>query len=196
MAGAGRTSVVILVPALLDVDVPDEAGALETEKSSAGTPTLRKPKVRRGIRVGEATILRLAQAQAVPSGAPVAADWPRPPGLKLGEVGHLGLGVEDGDVLTEVMEIFPSEYIHIGGDEYELTGHKWFCSAPMCDAFLTLARTDIYEHSTEQDGNVWATVHGVLISGRMRAVATDPASRGGPPSRGQRHPYGDRWSRE
>ena len=30
----------------------------------------------------------------------------------------------------------------VGGDEYELTGHKWFCSAPMCDAFLTLARTD------------------------------------------------------
>lgn len=25
---------------------------------------------------------------------------------------------------------------------YELTGHKWFCSAPMCDAFLTLARTE------------------------------------------------------
>lgn len=28
------------------------------------------------------------------------------------------------------------------GHEYELTGHKWFCSAPMCDAFLTLAQTD------------------------------------------------------
>jgi putative acyl-CoA dehydrogenase len=27
----------------------------------------------------------------------------------------------------------------IGGDEVELTGHKWFCSAPMSDAFLTLA---------------------------------------------------------
>ncbi len=26
--------------------------------------------------------------------------------------------------------------------EYALTGHKWFCSAPMCDAFLTLAQTD------------------------------------------------------
>src|SRR5215208_5144585 len=25
--------------------------------------------------------------------------------------------------------------------EYELTGHKWFCSAPMSDAFLTLAQT-------------------------------------------------------
>jgi putative acyl-CoA dehydrogenase len=26
------------------------------------------------------------------------------------------------------------------GGEYELVGHKWFCSAPMCDAFLTLAQ--------------------------------------------------------
>ena len=26
------------------------------------------------------------------------------------------------------------------GREYELTGHKWFCSAPMCDAFLVLAQ--------------------------------------------------------
>ncbi|MFN2426530.1 MAG: isovaleryl-CoA dehydrogenase [Candidatus Binatia bacterium] len=28
------------------------------------------------------------------------------------------------------------------GGAYEITGHKWFCSAPMCDAFLTLAHTD------------------------------------------------------
>jgi putative acyl-CoA dehydrogenase len=28
-----------------------------------------------------------------------------------------------------------------GGSEYELSGHKWFCSAPMSDAFFTLART-------------------------------------------------------
>jgi len=28
------------------------------------------------------------------------------------------------------------------GNLYTLTGHKWFCSAPMCDAFLTLAQTD------------------------------------------------------
>ena len=31
----------------------------------------------------------------------------------------------------------------INGDgEYEITGHKWFCSAPMCDVFLVLAQTD------------------------------------------------------
>ena len=28
------------------------------------------------------------------------------------------------------------------GEEYFLTGHKWFCSAPMNDAFLTLAQTE------------------------------------------------------
>ncbi len=28
------------------------------------------------------------------------------------------------------------------GGEYEITGHKWFCSAPMSDIFLMLAQTD------------------------------------------------------
>jgi len=27
-----------------------------------------------------------------------------------------------------------------GSGCYQLTGHKWFCSAPMCDLFLVLAR--------------------------------------------------------
>jgi putative acyl-CoA dehydrogenase len=30
----------------------------------------------------------------------------------------------------------------IGENAYRLTGHKWFCSAPMSDGFLTLARTE------------------------------------------------------
>ena len=29
-----------------------------------------------------------------------------------------------------------------GGAEYEITGHKWFCSAPMCDVFLVLAQAE------------------------------------------------------
>ena len=29
------------------------------------------------------------------------------------------------------------------GSEYLLTGHKYFCSAPMCDAFLVLANTNV-----------------------------------------------------
>ncbi|HET9029084.1 MAG TPA: acyl-CoA dehydrogenase family protein, partial [Candidatus Aquilonibacter sp.] len=30
----------------------------------------------------------------------------------------------------------------VAGDEYVLQGHKWFCSAPMSDAFLVLAQAD------------------------------------------------------
>jgi putative acyl-CoA dehydrogenase len=32
--------------------------------------------------------------------------------------------------------------VPIGGDEYELWGHKWFCSYPPCDVFLVLAQVD------------------------------------------------------
>ncbi len=39
-----------------------------------------------------------------------------------------------------------SQAKYVGSDElgerYQLTGHKWFCSAPMSDAFLTLAQTE------------------------------------------------------
>lgn len=31
---------------------------------------------------------------------------------------------------------------HLEGDHYSLRGHKWFCSAPMSDAFLTLAQLE------------------------------------------------------
>ena len=31
---------------------------------------------------------------------------------------------------------------HGNGEEYVLSGHKWFCSAPMSDAFLVLAQAD------------------------------------------------------
>ena len=45
------------------------------------------------------------------------------------------------DVRANTTRAYP---IGLGGpgQGYELVGHKWFCSAPMCDAFLTLAHTD------------------------------------------------------
>ena len=45
------------------------------------------------------------------------------------------------DVRANTTRAYP---VGIGGpgQAYELVGHKWFCSAPMCDAFLTLAYTD------------------------------------------------------
>lgn len=45
------------------------------------------------------------------------------------------------DVRTNTTRAVPIE-ARGPGQAYELTGHKWFCSAPMGDAFLTLARTE------------------------------------------------------
>ena len=39
------------------------------------------------------------------------------------------------------LRVNSSRAIPAGAGEYELTGHKWFCSAPMSDAFFTLANT-------------------------------------------------------
>lgn len=42
------------------------------------------------------------------------------------------------DVRANTSQAIPLD----GGEAYYLTGHKWFCSAPMSDAFLTLAQLD------------------------------------------------------
>jgi putative acyl-CoA dehydrogenase len=44
------------------------------------------------------------------------------------------------DVRANTTRAVPVEGAGAAG--YALVGHKWFCSAPMCDAFLTLARTE------------------------------------------------------
>jgi putative acyl-CoA dehydrogenase len=53
----------------------------------------------------------------------------------------IGMGMTErqsgSDVRTNTTRASP-----IGGGEYLITGHKWFFSAPMCDAHLVLAQTD------------------------------------------------------
>ncbi|WP_376689977.1 acyl-CoA dehydrogenase family protein [Wenzhouxiangella sp. EGI_FJ10409] len=85
----------------------------------------------------------------------VAAEWeprvlasaydPRflPPGNKRGVTLGMAMTEKQGgsDVRANTTRATPLGAPG-GGGEYELIGHKWFCSAPMCDAFLTLAQTD------------------------------------------------------
>jgi S1-C subfamily serine protease len=56
----------------------------------------------KGLRIREAVVARAARSGARPSGTPVAASGPRPPGLVLHGVGQFGAGLRDGDVLTSV----------------------------------------------------------------------------------------------
>jgi putative acyl-CoA dehydrogenase len=45
------------------------------------------------------------------------------------------------DVRANTTRAVPAGSATGPGAEYVITGHKWFCSAPMCDAFLVLAHT-------------------------------------------------------
>ncbi|MFF8599863.1 acyl-CoA dehydrogenase family protein [Streptomyces sp. NPDC015232] len=68
----------------------------------------------------------------------------RPPLEKTGVLLGMGMTEKQGgsDVRANTTEARPLSASGGGGDagEYVLTGHKWFCSAPMSDAFLVLAQ--------------------------------------------------------
>jgi len=61
----------------------------------------------------------------------------RPAGEKRGALIGMAMTEKQGgsDVRANTTRAEP-----ITGDEYLIYGHKWFCSAPMCDAFLVLAQ--------------------------------------------------------
>ncbi|WP_438310793.1 acyl-CoA dehydrogenase family protein [Streptomyces sp. HUAS TT3] len=63
----------------------------------------------------------------------------RPAGRKAGAL--LGLAMTEQQAGSDVRAITTAARPLGGGSgAYELTGHKWFCSAPMSDGFLVLAR--------------------------------------------------------
>lgn len=65
----------------------------------------------------------------------------RPPAGKRGLLAGMAMTEKQGgsDVRTNTTAAEPIDGGGAGG-EYALTGHKWFCSAPMCDVFLMLAQ--------------------------------------------------------
>ena len=67
----------------------------------------------------------------------------RPASEKPGALAGMGMTEKQGgsDVRANTTVARPIDGGGPGG-EYELTGHKWFMSAPMCDAFLVLAQAD------------------------------------------------------
>ncbi|HLV19489.1 MAG TPA: hypothetical protein VKZ49_01355 [Polyangiaceae bacterium] len=79
---------------------PSTARAPSSGRAARRPPT--SPRAPTGVRVAADQVLRLARAGARPSGVKVPARGKRPPGLALRGVSALGIGVQDGDVLTHV----------------------------------------------------------------------------------------------
>ncbi len=82
-----------------------------------------------------------AAVPALRSSAPeLAAEWePRLTSTVYGEGALCGMAMTErqggSDVRANTTTATP-----VGGEEYELTGSKWFCSAPQSDIFLVLAQ--------------------------------------------------------
>jgi len=74
-------------------------GAEQNERRTAAH-VYRAPPVH-GIRISAAQVLALAERRAMPQALPVKANAYHPAGLLLRGVSALGVGVQDGDVLTE-----------------------------------------------------------------------------------------------
>lgn len=66
---------------------------------------------------------------------PAGQDWTHKKGLLIG----MAMTEKQGgsDVRSNTTRALPQS-----DGSYRLIGHKWFCSAPMCDGFLTLAQLD------------------------------------------------------
>ena len=97
-------------PAPEDAEESLDIAALVGESSAltapASTPakrgTLRsKSRATHGVRVSAAQVLALAARRAMPKAVPVKASAEHPAGLLLRGVSGLGIGMQDGDVLTE-----------------------------------------------------------------------------------------------
>src|ERR1700704_3895665 len=65
---------------------------------------------------------------------PTFAPWPTKRGMTL------GMGMTEKQGGTDVRS--NQSRATRDGDAYRISGHKWFMSAPMCDAFLVLAQAD------------------------------------------------------
>ena len=97
-----------------------------------------------------------AAAPALAAGPDVAPQWLpglasriydpelRPRAEKTGLILGMGMTEKQGgsDVRANTTRAEAAPGGPLSGETYRLTGHKWFCSAPMSDGFLVLAQTD------------------------------------------------------
>lgn len=72
-------------------------------KAAKKRGTVKAAPATRGVFVSAETVLKLANGGVRPRGVAVKADGKRPAGLKLLNVGGLGIGLRDGDVLTRAV---------------------------------------------------------------------------------------------
>jgi len=84
-----------------EFDVAPGARGVALDSKSARKPVRPRVAPKQGIRISSAQVLALAARRAMPSATFVKATAEHPAGLLLGGVSALGVGLRDGDILTE-----------------------------------------------------------------------------------------------
>ncbi|MES1183919.1 MAG: hypothetical protein ABUL60_08880 [Myxococcales bacterium] len=115
MMGTAPLAASLPAPAELGTEEPSDAPSTSSElvfdaatKSTAHHGPKPAPKAKpAALFVSAATVLKLAQSNARPRGSFVGATAQHPAGLRLTGVAALGIGVQDGDILTEALGITP-----------------------------------------------------------------------------------------
>ncbi len=87
--------------ALLSETPAQRAAVREQQNESRSAAHRYRTPAVHGIRISAAQVLALAERRAMPQAVPVKANAYHPAGLLLRGVSALGVGVQDGDVLTE-----------------------------------------------------------------------------------------------
>lgn len=113
----------------------DEFSSVEPNSDAAprGPRSRSVGTVPQGLFVSANTVLRLARAGVRPAGIPVNAAGSRPAGLLLTGVGGLGVGLQDGDILTHAVgrpavseEVVVGAILRArGAREPQLSGRVW-----------------------------------------------------------------------
>ena len=91
----------VLTETELTSDAPASRVASGPSQRTRGAKRGSKPAPQHAIRISSAQVLALASRRAMPGANPVRASGDHPAGLQLRGVSALGVGLEDGDVLTE-----------------------------------------------------------------------------------------------
>jgi hypothetical protein len=90
------------VPVVLHPDLEPPVKHEPAARQVTNRVARRVTKSEQSIRVGAARVLALAERGVIPAATSTAARRDRPAGLSLVNVSALGIGVQDGDVLTHV----------------------------------------------------------------------------------------------
>jgi hypothetical protein len=85
------------------VAAPASAPKPESARRAGSKAKSKAGASERVIFVSSKTVLRLAESRARPRGVRVKAEGARPEGLRLLRVAELGIGLQDGDVLTRAV---------------------------------------------------------------------------------------------